>query len=208
VTRKRDELLDHDADGIREFDNDLPRWWLYGFYFTIVVGVLYFVNYHVLSQPFLGDKTVAAEYATEMAAAAAAAPVRPAEASTTVAAMTDASSLAKGQAIFDSQLHPCAACHRPDLGGLVGPNLTDSVWLHGCGVGDVMASIRTGYPPKGMLPFGGGPALSDEETRQLASYILSKRGSAPPNPKPADPARDVECGAGGDGGRQPGTSGG
>ena len=38
MTRKRDELLDHDADGIREFDNDLPRWWLYGFYFTIAVG--------------------------------------------------------------------------------------------------------------------------------------------------------------------------
>ena len=56
MTRKRDELLDHDADGIREFDNDLPRWWLYGFYFTIAVAVLYLVNYHVLSTPLLGGR--------------------------------------------------------------------------------------------------------------------------------------------------------
>ncbi len=121
MTRKRDELLDHDADGIREFDNDLPRWWLYGFYFTIVFGVVYFVNYHMLASPFMGEKTVVAEYREEMAAAAAAAPQKPVVVSTALVALTDADSLAKGKAIFESQTHPCVACHRADLGGLVGP---------------------------------------------------------------------------------------
>ncbi|MBU2652721.1 MAG: c-type cytochrome [Bacteroidetes bacterium] len=42
-----DKLLDHDYDGIHELDNNLPRWWLYLFYFTIVWGVVYMLYYHV-----------------------------------------------------------------------------------------------------------------------------------------------------------------
>ena len=194
MTRKRDELLNHEADGIREFDNDLPRWWLYGFYFTILFGVLYVVNYHMLASPFMGDKTVAAEYAAEVAAAAAAAPPKPAPAApASVVALTDADSMAKGKAIFESQTHPCAACHRADLGGLVGPNLTDEYWLHGCKASDVVQTIKTGFPTAGMLPYGGGPALTDDQLLQLASYVLSQRGSNPPAAKARVPDRDVEC---------------
>jgi cytochrome c oxidase cbb3-type subunit 3 len=193
VTRKRDELLDHEADGIREFDNALPRWWLYGFYFTIVFGVLYVVNYHVLASPFLGDRTVVAEYNAEMAAAAAARPARPVAPAETLVALTDGDSLAKGKALFESQTNPCMACHRPDLGGLVGPDLTDDFWMHGCSAGAIVQSIRVGYPASGMLPYGGGPALGDDQMLQLASYILSKRGSNPPGAKPRTAEREVEC---------------
>jgi cytochrome c oxidase cbb3-type subunit 3 len=108
-------------------------------------------------------------------------------------ALTDQASLDKGRAIYESQTNPCAACHRPDLGGLVGPNLVDEMWLHGCSVEALVASIKTGYPTAGMLPYGGGPALSDEQVLQLASFLLSKRGSAPPNAKVPDPARDKSC---------------
>jgi cytochrome c oxidase cbb3-type subunit 3 len=75
----------------------------------------------------------------------------------------------------------------------VGPNLTDDQWLHGCSLGDIERSIRTGYPQKGMMPFGSGKPLTDEQVLQVASYVISKRGSSPPTPKPIDPERDTAC---------------
>jgi cytochrome c oxidase cbb3-type subunit 3 len=111
-----------------------------------------------------------------------------------LAALTEPADLAKGQAIFASQTSLCQSCHRADLGGLVGPNLTDDRWLHGCTAGDVVHSITTGFPPRGMLPYGGGPKLSEAELLQVASYVLSRRGSQPPNPKAPDAARDKTCG--------------
>jgi cytochrome c oxidase cbb3-type subunit III len=196
MKRDRDELLDHEADGIRELDNDLPRWWLYGFYLTIIFSVIYLVNYHVLSSPFFGAPTVIVEYEADMKAAALQAAHRsqsPAVAGAAATALTDAPSLEKGRALFESPSSLCSSCHRPDLGGLVGPNLTDERWLHGCQISDVVTSIRTGYPTRGMLPFGGGTPLTDEQLRQLASYVLSKRGALPAAPKPADPERDKAC---------------
>jgi cytochrome c oxidase cbb3-type subunit III len=193
--RDRDELLDHDADGIREFDNDLPRWWLYGFYLTIVFAVVYLVNFHVLPTPLVGASSIAAEYDADVKAAVVAAAARKPAGGTMAAltALTDHESLEKGRAIFEGQTNPCFSCHRADLGGLVGPNLTDNQWLHGCSMGEVMASIKTGFPTRGMMPYGTGSPLNDEQLRQLASYVLSKRGSLPPNPKPADPERDKSC---------------
>jgi cytochrome c oxidase cbb3-type subunit III len=194
MSGKQDDLLDHDADGIREFDNDLPRWWLYGFYVTIVFSALYLVNFHVLTQPIVGAASIKAEYEAEMRAAEAArAAARAARPAAALTALTDAASLEKGRAIFESPTSICSSCHRPDLGGLVGPNLTDATWLHGCSIGEVTTSIRTGYPQKGMLPFGGGAPLDDVQLRQLASYVLSKRGSSPPAPKAVDPERDKPC---------------
>jgi len=111
-----------------------------------------------------------------------------------LAALTDADSVAKGQAIFTSTTSLCSSCHRPDLGGLVGPNLTDDQWLHGCTAAEIVRNITTGFPPRGMLPYGGGPKLTDQQLLQVASFVLSKRGSHPPNPKATDPARDKTCG--------------
>lgn len=202
MTRKRDEILDHEADGIREFDNDLPRWWLYGFYFTILFGAAYLVNYHVLSEPLVGPASIQAEYEADVAAADAARPVATASAGTSGAAagtavemvlLTDEEDLEEGEEIYNSATHPCAACHKPDLGGLVGPNLTDDQWLHGCSIGEVVAAVRTGFPLQGMLPYGGGPALTDQQVAQLASYVLSRRGSNPPGAKGPDPTRDRPC---------------
>jgi cytochrome c oxidase cbb3-type subunit 3 len=188
-----DELLSHEADGIREFDNALPRWWLYGFYFTIAFAIVYFTNYHVLSKPLFGTQTLAAEYREEMARANQPNRNAPEGPGAAVVPLTDASSLEKGRAIFEGPDNTCFACHRPDLGGLVGPNLTDEYWLHGCAAADLVHDIRTGFPLKGMLPYGTGKTLSDEQILQVVSYVLSKKGTHPANPKPVDPERDKAC---------------
>ena len=118
------------------------------------------------------------------APAAAAAPATP---------LTDAASLAKGKAIFEGTTNICSSCHRPDLGGMVGPNLTDDNWIHGCSFAEIMKNITTGFPDKGMQPYGSGAKLTPEQLRQVASYVVSKRGSNPKAPKAADPARDKAC---------------
>jgi cytochrome c oxidase cbb3-type subunit 3 len=191
----RDELLDHDADGIREFDNDLPRWWLYGFYFTIAFAALYLLNYHVLPKPLFGHQGMVAEYQAELEAASRGAAARPHDATRRgpLVALTDPQNLEKGRAIFEGPDNVCFSCHRKDLGGLVGPNLTDDRWLHGCSVDDVAESITRGYPLKGMMPYGVGKPLTEEQVLQVASYVQSKRGSSPPAPKPSDPERDKAC---------------
>ncbi|MGB2713068.1 MAG: cbb3-type cytochrome c oxidase N-terminal domain-containing protein [Vicinamibacterales bacterium] len=190
---KRDALLDHEADGIREFDNALPRWWLYGFYFTIGFAVVYMLNYHVLAQPLFGKAGMVAEYNAEIEAAGKIASAAPSHTAHDVAPLTDADSLAKGRAVFESVDNVCASCHRPDLGGMVGPNLTDEYWLHGCSVHEIAESIKTGYPLKGMMPFGTGKPLTDDQVVQVASYVVSKRGTTPASPKPIDPERDKIC---------------
>ena len=190
--QKQNQLLEHEADGIREFDNALPKWWLYGFYFTIAFAVVYVVNYHVLSTPMWGKHSIAAEYQAEMAEAARIAANRPGG-STGKVALTDAQNLAAGQAIFEGQRNLCHTCHRKDLGGLVGPNLTDDLWRHGCSVDVMVQNVTTGFPPKGMLPFGSPQRLTDKELLQVVSYVISKHGSNPNNPKATDPEFDKPC---------------
>lgn len=187
-----DRLLGHEADGIREFDNALPRWWLYGFYFTIAFAAAYLVNYHVLPTPLVGRKTIAAEYAAEMEAAAKIEASRPAGAKHKFA-LTDPQNLAAGEAIFMGQRNLCHTCHRKDLGGLVGPNLTDDLWLHGCSVDEMIANVTSGFPPKGMLPFGSTQRLTDRELWQVVSFVISKHNSHPANPKAVDPDHDKPC---------------
>ena len=189
---QKDPLLNHEVDGIREFDNALPKWWLYGFYFTILFAVAYVVNYHVLSTPLLGKKSIAAEYQAEMDEAARLAANRPGAAKGKVA-FTDAANLAAGQAIFEGQRNLCHTCHRKDLGGLVGPNLTDDLWRHGCSVDEMVQNVTTGFPPKGMLPFGSTQRLTDKELLQVVSYVISKHNSNPNNPKAIDPELDKPC---------------
>jgi cytochrome c oxidase cbb3-type subunit 3 len=180
--QKPDEplILDHDADGIRELDNLLPRWWVWLFYLTIVFSVAYMGYYHVLGR---GDLQIAeytrdAKRGDEIKAASLA---KFESSIGTLAPDADKVLLAKGQQVY---VQMCAPCHRPDGGGLVGPNLCDDYWIHGSNYVDSVKTILNGVPEKGMLSWRG--MLKPNEVQAVASFIYTLRGTKPPNPKPRE----------------------
>lgn len=185
-------LLDHEADGIRELDNKLPRWWVWLFNLTIVFSVIYLAYYHVFAKGDLKQYgQMVAEYRAEKAIGdrlKGAAMARFESSLATVEPSKDAATLAEGRALFERN---CAPCHRNDGGGLVGPNLTDDFWIHGPTFADNVRTIWNGVTEKGMLAWKD-QGMKPNEVLAVASYIytlrgakLEKPGKAPENQVPA-----------------------
>ncbi|MFO0356198.1 MAG: cbb3-type cytochrome c oxidase N-terminal domain-containing protein [Sphingobacteriaceae bacterium] len=184
-------LLDHDYDGIKELDNNLPPWWKYGFYLTIVVAVVYIFHYHVNGS---GDLQTA-EYEKEMAQAK----LEIAEFMKTsankvdessVTLLTDAKDITSGK---DAFIASCAACHGRVGEGGVGPNLTDAYWIHGGSIQDIFKSIKYGWTEKGMKAWKED--LSPMQIAQVTSFIMTLKGTNPSNAKAAQGDLYVENGA-------------
>ena len=171
--------LGHDYDGIRELDNRLPPWWLYGFYACIVFAVIYLYRFHVShSAPLSGE-----EYQLAVTQAAADKEAYLAKAANkvdenTVVYQSSSDYLAGGQKIFTTA---CAPCHLADGGGSVGPNLTDDYRLHGGTIKDIFKTIKYGYPEKGMKSWQDD--YTPAQIAQLASFIKSLHGTHPAKPK-------------------------
>jgi len=181
---EEDIMLDHDYDGIKELDNVLPPWWLYGFYITIAISVFYYTQVFYNSEKY----SQAEEYAAEVAKGKEEVEAYKAENpdlfnTDNIVAFTDEENLAKGKELFTTKT--CFACHLNDLGGSIGPNLTDNTWILG---GDVKSLFNTitngGRPGKGMIAWES--TITREERIQLASYIISMQGTTPANPKAAE----------------------
>ena len=179
VEREAEVMTDHEYDGIRELDNSLPPWWMALFYATIVFSVVYLAAYHLFGWGQLQDEEYQAELAeAKLQIEAYMAANGGALNEDNVELLTDEAKLAEGKTIYDAN---CAACHGTELQGTVGPNLTDTYWLHGGSVGDVFKTIRDGVPSKGMISWKA--QLSPEQIQQVSSYIISREGSNPPNAK-------------------------
>lgn len=179
IEEEHEIILDHNYDGIRELDNKLPPWWLYGFYATIVFAVVYLVRFHII-----GDYTQAEEYLAEVSEAqkdieaylATAEDIIDYE---TVVALEESSDLAAGEKVYATN---CIACHRADGGGGIGPNLTDQHWILGGGIKNVFKTISEGgRPGKGMVSWKSD--LSAKEMQQVASYVLTLQANDPADGK-------------------------
>ena len=169
----------HEYDGIEELNNPLPRWWLATFYGTIIFSVIYFGYFYLFGGPSQAER-LAAKMAqvTELQEAAAAA-FAAEEGVDLDAVLADPAALEVGKAQFKKT---CVPCHGEFGEGIVGPNLTDDYWIHSKGdVQGILYSIRTGFPEKGMPPWG--QIIPREEHVPVAAYVLTLRGTHPPNAK-------------------------
>jgi cytochrome c oxidase cbb3-type subunit III len=168
LTNKR-LLKDHEYDGIRELDNELPSWWKWLFILTIVFSVVYLIRLWVFRADDLVQRK---EFDKEMADAKANAPkVETLE----IALLSDATSIANGK---ETWTKICAVCHLVDGGGLVGPNMTDNYWIHGNTIEDLFNVTTTGVIEKGMISYKD--QLSVRQRLEVNSYILIQLvGSTP-----------------------------
>ena len=174
-------LFEHEYDGIQEYDNPMPRWWVLVFWGTIIFSAVYLLNV----VPLIGEgKGRLAQYEDEMAAAgkkyAASRAPRPAPTDDALRALADdAGARAAGKSVFMTN---CMPCHRADAGGVIGPNLTDDYWLHGGKPGDIHRAISGGVLDKGMPAWAA--VLAPADVDRVAAYVLSVHGTKPADPKP------------------------
>jgi cytochrome c oxidase cbb3-type subunit III len=186
-------LLDHEYDGIRELDNQLPRWWVWLFYLTTLFALGYLLYYHVFARGDLATKgQMQAEYQAEMKTGEvikAAAMGRFESSLSALQPSQDRVVLESGRQTFRNL---CAPCHREDGGGLVGPNLCDAYWIHGSNFVDSVTTIWNGVPAKGMITWKN--YLNPDQIKAAASYIYTLRGTNPKNPKPPENQAPVKTG--------------
>lgn len=177
VTQEAELDLGHEYDGIRELNNRLPPWWLYGFYATILFAVIYLWRFHVShngpSSKEEYERSVAKaelriqEYLKKKGEAVD---------ENTVTVLTSPEDVAAGKTIF---LKSCAACHKESGAGDVGPNLTDDYWLHGNDIRSIFKTIKYGI---NAMPQWQNQ-YSNKQIAQVSSYIKKLHGTNPPNPK-------------------------
>jgi len=166
-------LREHTYDGIQEYDQRLPNWWLYTLYGAIVFWVVYWFVYMIAGLvPSDGEQVDA-----EMAKIAA-------------VKMAGSIDVTNDQLFWDMSRNPvfveagkqsyqslCIPCHLPSLRGksenpaAVGPDLTDTAWIHGGTPKEVYVTVSKGVIPKGMLAWE--PVLGQKKTAEVVAYVLS-----------------------------------
>jgi cytochrome c oxidase cbb3-type subunit 3 len=167
VSKDTNRLLGHadEADGIEEYDNPLPDWWLGLFWLTIVWALGYTAHYH-----FIADRSQVSELAAEMAAAEARFPT---QAQAQVAFEFSEEAAEQGQQVYDQN---CFPCHGMQLEGGIGPSFVDEEWIHGGQAENILTTIREGVPAMGMVSWQG--ILSPEQINNVASYVIRRHSEA------------------------------
>ncbi len=167
--QKQGETTGHSWDGIEEYNNPLPRWWLFMFILTILFAIGYLVLY-----PGMGNYKGTLNWTQENAWAAENKEVLAKRAElfssfidkSIPQMIKDEKAIAIGERLFSNH---CSTCHGSDGGGAIGfPNLKDNDWLYGGKPENILQTITNGR--HGVMP-AWGSALGDDGVKQVAAYV-------------------------------------
>lgn len=179
MSQDDNEIKGHDYDGITEYDNPLPIWWLATFIGTIIFAFIYFMHYEIGGGPTMQQDLKIA--LTEIEKIKANQPSDNLSEDQLTVEFKNQNNILAGAQVYQGK---CAVCHGNDLQGVIGPNLVDSFWIHTQGTkAGLVKTIANGVTEKGMPAWK--ELLKGPEILQVASFIYSKKGSSPANPKPA-----------------------
>lgn len=166
----------HRYDDIEEEDNQLPNWWLFILFGTIIFMFGYWIVFHTTDVENRAradyDGPARASYEAEIAEIKKARLQKaPMSDDAILAIANDPATIEEGKKVFAST---CAACHAAEGQGLVGPNLTDKFWIHGNKPAEIAKSVSEGFADKGMPPWG--PVLGEDKVRKVTAFVLSIKG--------------------------------
>lgn len=171
----------HSYDGIQEYDNPMPGWWVWIFWATVLFTPFYILGVHVFGYIDTYQEDLAQseqELAQIREAYAEAHPSLEVDEASLQKFVEDPAMAAAGATLFAAN---CASCHGAEGQGLIGPNLTDKYWIHGNTNVDIFNVITKGVLEKGMPPWES--VFSVEERAQLVAFIRSLEGTNPPDAK-------------------------
>jgi cytochrome c oxidase cbb3-type subunit 3 len=160
---------------LREYNNPLPKWWLWLFYITVAFGLLYLVLYPGLGT-VKGIKgwTQAGQWEQENAAAEAkvAAYLAPFASMSVPELAANPQAMATAHNLFQNN---CAQCHGSDGGGARGfPNLANADWQWGGDPDTIVQTIAGGRVAAGMVAWG--PALGEQGVEKVVAYVQKLSG--------------------------------
>jgi cytochrome c oxidase cbb3-type subunit III len=167
----RDVVLDHEYDGIREYDNPTPGWWNFIFFATFVFSIWYLLYYHMSSISISVVQGYENEVTEDLKRRfSTIGDLKPDEA-TLVKYMSNAEWRAVGASVFKTN---CVSCHGADAAGQIGPNLTDDYWKNVRQIADIPQIIINGAAA-GAMP-AWKTRLHPNEVVLVAAYVASLRG--------------------------------
>ena len=169
---RADTVMEHEYDGIQEFDNRLPNWWLWLMWGSMVFALFYWLVFHTLEIRNLPH----ADFETEMQLADEAMFERmkdnPVTNESLMALVEMPAKVAEGRETF---VKFCVACHLDGGQGLVGPNLTDGVWVHGFEPMEMYKIVSDGVAAKGMPSWLN--QLSPAGVQTVVAYVTTLRNT-------------------------------
>lgn len=176
-------LMDHEYDGIQEFDNPTPGWWHIIFLASVLFSALYYFWYHMSPLSVSVEKAWQNQQLAEYKKIFGSLGELNGDLETIQKMRGDSKLMSVAQGLFESN---CSACHARDGGGINGFNLTDDAYKNVKTLPDIFKTITTGAN-NGAMP-SWSAKLTQNERVLVAAYVANLRGTTPARPRPADPA--------------------